>query len=101
MTPTSAKDSPAAPVPRIRVTIVVDGAPSDVPAGCTVAAALMSAGITAFRRSVSGTARAAVCGMGVCFECRVTIDGAAQQRSCLVTVRDGMLITTATPTEAP
>jgi sarcosine oxidase subunit alpha len=28
--------------------------------------------------------------MGVCFECRVTVDGIAHQRACMLTVREGM-----------
>jgi len=36
-----------------------------------------------------------VCGMGVCYECRVTIDGVAHQRACLRVVADGMRIDTA------
>jgi len=33
--------------------------------------------------------------MGTCYECRVTIDGVAHRRACLVTVADGMHVTTA------
>jgi len=79
---------------RPTVTIVVDGRPIAAPIGGSVAAALLSAGVTAFRESVTGEPRAPVCGMGICFECRVTIDGIRHQRSCLVTVRDGMTIAT-------
>lgn len=75
------------------VRIVVDGLPVDVPARISVAAALLGLE-RPFRRSVGGQHRAAVCGMGVCFECRVGIDGVAQQRACQVTVRDGMRVDT-------
>src|SRR5262249_21284850 len=44
--------------------------------------------------SVAGGARGVLCAMGVCFECRVTIDGVAQRRACMETVRDGMAIET-------
>ena len=54
----------------------------------------MSAGIRHFRTSVTGQARAPLCGMGTCFEWRVTIDGVPHQRSCLVPVRDGMTVVT-------
>lgn len=73
------------------VRLIVDGAIRRVPASISVAAALLSLNLS-FRRSVSGQHRAAVCGMGVCFECRVRIDGLAQQRACQVTVRDGMTV---------
>jgi D-hydroxyproline dehydrogenase subunit gamma len=67
--------------------------PLDVPAGITVAAAIAQLGLPC-RRSVSGLWRAPFCGMGVCFECRVKIDGAAQQRACMILVRDGMQVST-------
>ncbi len=73
------------------VRITVDGAVLDVAVGVSVAAALMNASLP-IRVSVSGEPRAALCGMGVCQECRVTIDGRSFQRSCLVAVRDGMVI---------
>ena len=77
------------------VGIVADGREVRVPAGLTVATALIDLGVTAFRRSASGEPRGPVCGMGTCYECRVTIDGVAHRRACLVPVADGMHITTA------
>jgi sarcosine oxidase subunit alpha len=77
------------------VTISADGRSVRVPAGVTVAAALLDLGVFTFRRSVSGEPRAPLCGMGTCYECRVTIDGVAHRRACLVTVFDGMHVTTA------
>jgi len=62
-----------------------------MPSGASVAAAV--AQVTQhFRRSVSGTPRAPLCGMGVCFECRVRIDGVAHVRACMTTVREGMQV---------
>jgi predicted molibdopterin-dependent oxidoreductase YjgC len=78
-----------------RVTIVVDGRSLDVPEGISVAAALLENGVRAFRRSVGGTARAPLCGMGVCYECRVTIAGIAHRRACLIPVANGLEISTA------
>jgi len=77
------------------VTISADGRSVRVPAGVTVAAALLDLGVTTFRRSVSGDPRAPLCGMGTCYECRVTIDGVAHRRACLVTVADGLHVMTA------
>lgn len=76
-----------------QVQIHIDGQALDVPAGISVAAA-MARLPRPFRRSVHGQARAAFCGMGICFECRVQIDGVAQQRACMVPVRDGMQVIT-------
>ncbi len=74
--------------------IIIDGQPQRVPAGITVAAALARSGCTASRTSRSGMQRAAFCGMGVCHECRVTIDGQAHQRACMCWVSAGMQIVT-------
>lgn len=76
------------------VTIVVDGVPHVVPGDVTVAAALLNVGVTAFRRDHEGHARAPVCGMGSCFECRVSVDRMANVRACLEAVRHGMVIET-------
>ena len=78
-----------------RITLSIDGATVAVAPGTSVAAAVWNAGGGAFRRSVGGQPRGPICGMGVCFECRVTIDGAAHQRSCLVLCAPGMVVTTA------
>ncbi len=75
------------------VTIRVNGRPVTVPPGTIVAAAVEKAGYTRFRRSVRGAERAPLCGMGVCFECRVTIDGAAHRRSCQTLCAEGMEVT--------
>ena len=84
--------------PRIaaaHVTIVVDGQERRVPADVTVAVALLGLGVRAFRTSVQGEPRAPLCGMGICYECRVGIDGVADRRACLVPVVDGLLVRTA------
>jgi sarcosine oxidase subunit alpha len=78
------------------VQLWVNGASVVVPAGASVAAAIAQAlGVGAsFRRSRSGTPRAPLCGMGVCFECRVEIDGAPQQRACMTLARAAMRVRT-------
>jgi len=55
--------------------LILDGRPLQVAEGTTVAAALALGGDGSSRTSVGGQRRAPVCGMGVCQECRVTIDG--------------------------
>ena len=76
-----------------RVCLEVDGQRVEVPAGANVAAAV--ALVTAwFRRAEGGTRRGPLCGMGVCFECRVRIDELSHQRACMVTARDGMRVRT-------
>ena len=65
-----------------------------VPAGITVAAALLQAGELHFRSSVTGEPRAPLCGMGICFECGVAIGGNLHARSCQILCEQGMEIKT-------
>jgi predicted molibdopterin-dependent oxidoreductase YjgC len=76
------------------VTVLVNGISVTVPVGSMVSAAILEAGTNAFRRSVSGEPRGPLCGMGICFECRVTIDGEAHCRSCQTLSRSGMDVRT-------
>lgn len=72
----------------------VNGRSTEVPDGSTVAVALFIAGV-ASRTSVRGEPRSAMCGMGVCFECRVTTDGTPQRLGCQTPCKSGMEITAA------
>jgi sarcosine oxidase subunit alpha len=74
-----------------RFSIHIDGHPVEVNAGETVAAALLNAGVLS-RFSVRGEPRQPLCGMGICYECRVRIDGVAHQRSCQIVCRPGMQV---------
>jgi len=76
------------------VELTVNGRAVRAARGTSVASALLDAGITQFRTSTSGEPRAPVCGMGICFECRVTIDGVEHVRACMTGVRPGMIVTT-------
>ena len=76
------------------VTVVVDGVLVTMPAGSMVGAAVLKIGTTAFRRLATGEQRGPLCGMGICFECRVTIDGEAHSRSCQIVCENGMDVRT-------
>jgi predicted molibdopterin-dependent oxidoreductase YjgC len=76
------------------VRLRIDGEVIVVPAGATVAAALLARDGGAARRSVDGALRGPLCGMGVCQECRVTIDGERHQRACLRVAVEGLEILT-------
>ncbi len=60
--------------------------------GETIAAAVTAAGVRALRRNRQGEARGVYCGMGVCFECLVNVDGRGGQRACMTPVRAGMRV---------
>lgn len=77
-----------------RLSITVDGISVEVERQTTVAAAMLNAGRWRFRRSISGALRGPICAMGICFECRVTIDGIPHRRGCMEVCRPGMEITT-------
>lgn len=73
------------------LTLTVNGSPVTVPAGATVAVAVAIAG-RACRMSVSGEPRGPLCGMGICFECRVAINGRPHCRSCQILCEPGMKV---------
>lgn len=79
---------------RGRVRIRVDGREVEVARGATVAAALTGLGIATFRVSLTGEPRGPLCGMGSCFECRVSIDGRPLTRACMTLCHDGMEVVT-------
>ncbi len=76
------------------VRINVDGEDIEVPASISVAAAVLGHKHEkhAFHHAKDGSPRAPFCLMGVCFECMMEIDGVENIQSCLVPVRDGMVI---------
>jgi len=59
-----------------------------------VAAWLLSQETLQTRLSVTGMPRFAVCGMGVCQECRISINGQAHQLACQTKCQPGMVIET-------
>lgn len=88
----SARAVPGAPgaAGRESVTFTVDGRSCTATAGTTIAAALLAADRTDWRRtSVAGAPRGVFCGIGVCFDCIVTVNGLRDVRACLRRVTDG------------
>jgi len=77
------------------VAVTIDGVQYAARSGDTVAAALLAAGVVAFRvTSQSGAVRGPYCLMGACFECLVEIDGAPNRQACMTRVAPGMRIAT-------
>ncbi len=87
----------AGPTGRGTVRLTIDGVAVHAAAGTSVAAAVLNRdGLAAWRlrTSVSGSPRGPLCGMGICFECRATVDGRPHERTCQLPVRDGMEVRT-------
>jgi len=79
--------------PEALVTVTIEGQPVVVPAGETVAAAVLASDLGHTRTTpVSGAPRAPFCLMGVCYECLMVINGQANQRACREVVNEGMTI---------
>ena len=76
------------------IRIVVNGMEREVDAGSMLASALLALDVRRFRDSVTGEPRAPLCGMGVCHECRVCVNGRRQVRSCMLSCRDRMRVET-------
>lgn len=75
------------------VNVNVNGQSISVPRGATVAVAVALAAVPC-RTSVTGEPRGPLCGMGICFECRVTINGKRHCRSCQTLCEHGMNVNT-------
>ena len=73
--------------------LFLDGRPLSVAHGTSVAAALALGADGCSRTSVSGQRRAPLCGMGICQECRVLIDG-RRRLACQTLCLDGMHVQT-------
>lgn len=80
-------------------TFSFDGRPIAFAQGQTVGAALVNAGIYSWRVTRRrGARRGLFCGIGVCYDCLVTIDGTPNQRACQVTATADSAVTTQTGT---
>jgi D-hydroxyproline dehydrogenase subunit gamma len=80
------------------VTITVNGRPVDAYEGESIAAALLAAGRRVFRHTlVQQAPRGFFCGMGICYDCLVTVDGVPNVRSCLAEVRAGCVVEVVEP----
>ncbi len=79
----------------------VDGESMHAYEGETIAAALTAAGRLVLRRSErTGAPRGVFCGIGVCFDCLVAVEGMGRVRSCMVAVRPGMRVSLVGQAEA-
>jgi hypothetical protein len=99
-----------------RVDFTINGKPAQAYAGESIAAALMAEGYSTFHHTgergmpdmpgasgASGAPRGYFCGMGICFDCIVTVDGVPNVRACMTPVRAGCAVQVPVPEtrEAP
>jgi predicted molibdopterin-dependent oxidoreductase YjgC len=94
------------------IALTIDGQACAVPAGTSVAAALELAALQSpatgpraaggvARRSVQGMPRGPFCGMGICQECRVAIDGRPHRLACQILCAAGMVVVTSAMAAEP
>ena len=83
------------------VTISVDGRPVTGQAGQTIAALLIAAGQTAWRQASDGGGRGLFCGIGLCRDCLVDLNGLGQVRSCQRLAADGDVVVSDRPRLGP
>ena len=81
------------------VRITVDGDPVEGVAGQSIAGVLLGSGRPTWRTGVSGGGRGVFCGIGVCFDCLVTVDDERDVRACQRRARDGDDVRTQTRAE--
>ena len=79
--------------PAQQIAFSFNGAQIDSYEGETIVAALAAAGVVELGRRRDGTARGVFCGMGVCQDCLVTVDGVPSRRACMEKVVDGSVVT--------
>lgn len=89
-----AERDPARPGADRPLTVVVDGEPVTGTAGQTIAGVLLGAGRREWRTTTTGAApRGVFCGIGVCFDCLVEVNGLRDVRACLRRAQDGDVVT--------
>lgn len=75
------------------ITITINGSPVEAYPGESIAAVLLATGRRAFRRTpANDLPRGFFCGMGICFDCLITLDGVPNVRSCMAEVRPGCVV---------
>ena len=77
-----------------QITVQIDGESTPAFDGETIAAVLLTQNQREFRRTTGGQARGFFCGMGICYDCLVTVNNTPNIRACVTPVTDGMVIET-------
>jgi len=72
-------------------TFSFDGRAVPFAEGQTVGAALWASGVRSLRTTrVEGRPRGMFCGIGICFDCLVVVDGRPDERACVTPARPGL-----------
>ena len=86
---------------QFNIEFTFDGESISAITGQSVAAALLAANQCALRKTrFNNNERGVFCGIGVCFDCLVVIDGITNQRACLIEARPGMKVQTQVGSDA-
>ena len=86
---------------QFNIEFTFDGEKIDAITGQSVAAALLSADQRILRKTrFNNNERGVFCGIGVCFDCLVVIDGITNQRACLIEAKSGMKVQTQVGSDA-
>lgn len=74
--------------------IEVDGRKVKTNRGQSIAEALLVNGFKVFRKTRNDAPRGFYCGMGVCYECRMIVNGIPNVRTCMTLATPGCKVTT-------
>ena len=86
---------------QFNIEFTFDGEKIEAITGQSVAAALLAANQRALRKTrFNNNDRGVFCGIGVCFDCLVVIDGSTNQRACLIEAKPGMRVQTQVGSDA-
>ena len=86
---------------QFNIEFTFDGESINAITGQSVAAALLAANQRALRKTrFNNNERGVFCGIGVCFDCLVVIDGITNQRACLIEAKPGMKVQTQVGSDA-
>jgi aerobic-type carbon monoxide dehydrogenase small subunit (CoxS/CutS family) len=86
---------------QFNIEFTFDGEKISAIGGQSVAAALLAANQRALRKTrFNNNERGVFCGIGVCFDCLVVIDGITNQRACIIEARPGMKVQTQVGSDA-
>ncbi len=77
------------------ITFVFDGQQLPAAAGQSIGGALIAAGHRSWRRTrLGGEPRGIFCGIGICYDCLITVNGQPNRRACVIEAHEGDIVST-------